>query len=306
MKIKTVALIGAGAIGSYFISCLDEKLQENFWVVAEGARKTRLETEGIIINDKPYKLNVKTPEEAKGADLIIVGVKYNGLLEARAMVERMVGDNSLVISPMNGIDSERVLAEKISMERIIHSFMFIAAQRVGNSIKFDPARTLGLNLGELDGTKSERITAMEELFSDTEFHYHVSENILHDIWAKYTLNIARNLPQALVNVGQGAIDDSTHLTLISNKLRDEVVAVAKAYGVDISDCASDRIKKRAVPPLARFSTLQDLDAKRETEIEMFSGALSRLGAELGVPTPFNEFIYHAIKALEEKNAEKIR
>lgn len=61
---------------------------------------------------------------------------------------------------------------------------------------------------------------------------------------------------------------------------------------------------RGLPREARFSTLQDLDAKRPTEIEMFSGTLIRMGKELGVPTPFNEFAYHTIRALEEKNAGK--
>ena len=57
----------------------------------------------------------------------------------------------------------------------------------------------------------------------------------------------------------------------------------------------------AVPPTARYSTLQDLDAERHTEIDMFSGALIRMGKELGIPTPYNEYTYHMIKALEEKN-----
>ena len=57
----------------------------------------------------------------------------------------------------------------------------------------------------------------------------------------------------------------------------------------------------AVKPSTHYSTLQDLDAGRHTEIDMFSGALMRMGAELGIPTPYNEYTYHMIKALEEKN-----
>mgnify|MGYP000331903451 CR=1 FL=1 len=53
--------------------------------------------------------------------------------------------------------------------------------------------------------------------------------------------------------------------------------------------------------LLRYSTLQDLDAGRHTEIDMFSGALMAMGKELGIPTPYNEYTYHIIKALEEKN-----
>ena len=60
-------------------------------------------------------------------------------------------------------------------------------------------------------------------------------------------------------------------------------------------------KGSPVMPSARYSTLQDLDSKRHTEIDMFSGALMRMGKELGIPTPSNEYTYHMIKALEEKN-----
>ena len=56
----------------------------------------------------------------------------------------------------------------------------------------------------------------------------------------------------------------------------------------------------AVPASARYSTLQDLDAKRHSEIDMFSGALIKMGKELHIPTPYNEYTYHMIKALEEK------
>ena len=82
-----------------------------------------------------------------------------------------------------------------------------------------------------------------------------------------------------------------------------------------SSCYRSRSRRRVVyyrpdrapgknvdlPPDARFSTLQDLDAKRPTEVDMFCGTMVRLGRELGVPTPFNEFALHAVKALEEKN-----
>ena len=60
-------------------------------------------------------------------------------------------------------------------------------------------------------------------------------------------------------------------------------------------------RQRAGDPTARYSTLQDIDAKRHTEIDMFSGALMRMGKELGIPTPYNEYTYHMIKAIEEKN-----
>ena len=85
-----------------------------------------------------------------------------------------------------------------------------------------------------------------------------------------------------------------------------MVQVAAALGIDISDENNISGGNAAFSPEARFSTLQDLDAKRPTEIDMFSGTLIRMGKELSVETPFNEFAYHAIKALEEKNMGVIK
>ena len=80
-----------------------------------------------------------------------------------------------------------------------------------------------------------------------------------------------------------------------------IKAIAAAKGIDIRKADDSSSHGSAVPPSARYSTLQDLDAGRHTEIDMFSGALMRMGKELGIPTPYNEYTYHMIKALEEKN-----
>ena len=96
------------------------------------------------------------------------------------------------------------------------------------------------------------------------------------------------------------------MAYISERMRLEVVAVAEAKGIDIHDADAPAARNSGVLPDARYSTLQDLDAHRPTEIDMFSGALIRMGKELGIEVPFNEFAFHAIKALEEKNWGKIR
>ena len=77
-----------------------------------------------------------------------------------------------------------------------------------------------------------------------------------------------------------------------------------AKGIDMSKAEDTSKQVSLISPSARYSTLQDLDAGRHTEIDMFSGALVRMGKELGIPMPYNEYTYHIIKALEEKNDGK--
>ena len=306
MEIKTAAVIGAGAIGSYFIAGLSPKLKDGLWIVAEGERKHRLSENGITVNDRKIPLHVKTPKEAKGADLVLVTVKYGALEAALPMIEKIVDSHTIVLSPMNGVDSEKVIGERIGMEHMVYSMIKIASERKEDRISYNPETTQGIFFGEKDGQESERIKALSELFSGTQVHYHVCDNIEQDIWYKYALNISKNLPQAIINCGLGAYNDSQHVAYISKRLREEVVQVAAALGIDISDENNISGGNAAFSPEARFSTLQDLDAKRPTEIDMFSGTLIRMGKELSVETPFNEFAYHAIKALEEKNRGVIK
>ena len=91
------------------------------------------------------------------------------------------------------------------------------------------------------------------------------------------------------------------MKFIQDGLRHELENIAHAKGIDLSKADSSSSRGSAVPASARYSTLQDLDAKRHSEIDMFSGALIKMGKELHIPTPYNEYTYHMIKALEEKN-----
>ena len=262
-----------------------------------------------MINNKNHKLNVKTPDEAKGVDLLLVATKYGALRSILDDVAKIVDDHTIVMSLLNGVDSEEILSERIDKKQIVYSLMKIASQRVGNEIRFDGPSTLGVYFGEenngtLDNNNTDRIKALVDLFSETELHYKLCDDIKREMWFKYALNVSRNQPQAIINCGVGAYDDSEYVAFIAKKLRDEVVAVAKAKGVDISESESASAKGSKSSKSARYSTLQDIDAKRHTEVDMFAGAMVRMGKELGIATPYNEYTYNVIKAIEERNDGK--
>ena len=303
MAIKNVALLGAGAVGSYFIWGLNEKTDIELSLVASGERAERLRSQGLCINDKIYHPTVKTPEEARGADLLIIAVKYGALRSILDDVKTIVTDDTIVLCPMNGVDSEEILSTVIPEKNIIYSIIKIASNRSGNSIRFDGPITKGVYFGEKNSAEiSPRMQEILDLFKDNAVAVTAVPDIMRQIWFKFALNMSRNLPQAILGVGVGAYDDSKHVGFIEEKIVQEVVAVAAAEGVDIADrsglfysgCQKD----------ARYSTLQDLDNKRHTEIDMFAGTMIRLGTKHNIPVPYCEFCFHSIKALEEKNDGK--
>ena len=304
MKIKTVAVLGAGAVGSYVIWGLSNRKDIRLGVIAEGERAERMK-KGCIINGITYHPKVWTPQEANGRDLLLVALKYGALPGALESIRTITGEHTTVMSLMNGVDSEEIIAKEIGAAHILHALIKVASHKEGNGYCFNPETTIGIIFGELTAPyQSERVQAIEDLFADTGLHYRTTEYIKEEMWCKFRLNVGNNLPQAVLGTGVGCYRDSVHMKKISNKLREELEAIAAAKGIDIRKADDSSSHGSAVPPSARYSTLQDLDAGRHTEIDMFSGALIRMGKELGIPTPYNEYTYHIIKALEEKNDGK--
>ena len=302
MKIQSVAVLGAGAVGSYVIWGLSHKKDIRLGVIAEGERADRLKKGGCWINDEVYCPEVWSPQEAEDVDLLIVSLKYGSLPEALESIKTIVGEHTTVMSLMNGVDSEELIAEQVGDDRVLRSLIKVASHKEENGYYFNPETTLGIIFGELAAPfDSERVQAIEALFADTGIHFRSTEFIREEIWGKFRLNVCNNLPQAILGAGVGCYSDSTHMKAISDGLRRELEQIALAKGIDMSKMAGTSGRGSAVPASARYSTLQDLDAGRHTEIDMFSGALMRMGEELGIPTPYNEYTYHMIKALEEKN-----
>lgn len=305
MKYQSVAILGAGAVGSYVMWGLAKKKEIDLCVVASGARKARYERDGFVINGQVYHPVVRTPEEASGVDLLIVATKYQALHPALGDIQTVAGGYATVMSLMNGVDSEEIIGEVIDPVQIVHSLIKVASERKGNQVVFDPETTIGIVYGEADLSRGAgRIEALNDLFADTGLHYRATDVILTEIWSKFRLNVPNNQAQVMVGCGAGAYRDSEHVAFLRDRLREEVDRIAEKKGIDFDKADTSSTFGSKVRDRARYSTLQDLDAGRHTEVDMFAGAVVRMGRELGIPTPYNEFTYHMIKALEEKNDGK--
>lgn len=298
--IKKAALIGAGAIGGFFVAGIEDS-EETLTVIAEGERAQRLRSNGVKVNGKVYHPTVMTAEEAGEQDLIIIATKYLALDEAIEYTKKMLGAETLILSTLNGVDSEERVASAVGREHVLHSIMRIASRRVGNRIEIQEADNLGVLFGNawIEGEKGrEAVAAVADFFDRTKVVYNLPEDILYAQWQKFASNVAYNLPMAMVGCGNGIYEDSEHGHFLSQALWKEAAALAKTYGVELPES----VKPWKVAKSSRFSTLQDLDAKRPTEIEMFAGVLVRKSEEAGLKAPFAECVYHTIRLLEEKNA----
>ena len=300
MKIQRVALIGAGAIGAYLIWSFHGVAGVTFTVIANGPRRERLERGGITINGERYSLRVREPDRAGPQDLIFLATKYGALDEAIAMLPPLVGPDALILSLLNGVDSESRVARAVGPEHVVHSVIRIASRRTQEEVRFDPEKVIGLTFGLPNPSEAEqwKLEALSDLFAGTRLRWRCSEDIMTDLWVKYASNIANNLPQAIIGAPAGLYHKSEHGRFLAQKLWTEVAAVAAVQGVRL---AEEVLIFPGQFASAKYSTLQDLEAGRHTEIDMFAGQMLRMAAEAGIPVPYCEYTYHAIKALEEKN-----
>lgn len=308
MKFNSIAILGAGAVGSYLLWGLSHKENLDLCVIADGERKERFEKNGFIINGTTYHPSIKTPEEAHGVDLLILSVKYSGLPSALEMIGKIADEHTMVMSLMNGVDSEEKIGEIIPRTQIMPSFIKINSERRGNSINFFPEITIGMFYGESESfngingaVNHERLDAVAELLTDTGIHSKEVDDIITQIWNKFQLNVSWNVPQAIIGAGVGCFTDSEHALWLMQAMSKEVAAVASAKGITLPESQSTGHVGTAVMKTGRYSMLQDLDEGRHTEIDMFCGAVLEMGKELGIPTPYNEMALHFVKVFEEKN-----
>ena len=308
-KIKKISLIGLGAMGVFFAPRLAAAYPEGFRVIADGERKRRLDKKGVTVNGVNYKFPIITPDE-KGdpADLILIGVKGYGLDQAIEDIRNQVGEETLIISLLNGVDSEEKLINSFGEKHVLYGYMRMSVVMKDGKADFDPYWGK-IHFGEkLNKEYSERVLAVKEVFDKADIPYEIDEDMLKGIWFKFMCNIGENMTCALLGIPFGGFQVSDHANWVRIEAMKEVAAIAQKKGISIGKEEIEMQNKTilTIPYPNKPSTLQDLEAFKHTEIDMFAGTVIQMGRELGIPTPICEMFYHGIHVLEEKNDGIIR
>lgn len=301
-EIKRVSLIGMGAMGSFFAHRLSALLGTNFKVLASGERKARLER-GVVINGDPCALTVVEPgEETAPADLVILAVKDYALPDALEQIAGQVGPNTILLPVLNGLDCAQRTGAVYGMERVLYASMWVAASMKDGVAEYDAAGGL-IRFGETkNDVPTPRVQAVCALFDRAGIRYQVEPDMLRCLWVKFMGNVSENLTCALLGVPYGAFQ-IPQADAIRHALMEEVAVVAGAAGVTLTaeDMAlRDRVAYGQAPS-NRPSTLQDLERRKPTEVDLFAGTMVRLGEKYGVPTPLSWLMLQGIRVLETKN-----
>jgi 2-dehydropantoate 2-reductase len=305
----TIAVMGAGAIGSYYGSLLAHA-GESVALIARARHLDALRERGVTIEREGQPDRVIRPARVTDdpatlgvVELILFTTKSHDLEAAASAILPMLGPDTIVLPLLNGVDITERLGRVIGAERILTGFCEIAvALREGGIVRYNGARDR-IVLGELDGRESERVSRIAARLRAAGILVDVSMQITRDLWSKFLWldPIAGLCAISRSPLGAVLANAETRAQLVA--CMEEVRQVAAALGVGLADDVVDTTLARldGFPKHLRPSLLDALERGAKLEIDGLQGAVIRLGERVGVATPIHRFI-HAVLGLQESIA----
>ncbi|WP_320129779.1 ketopantoate reductase family protein [uncultured Sphaerochaeta sp.] len=297
---KTVTIIGSGAVGALYGWRLAQALgNENVCFLAEGERRERYLQNGFVINGKQLFFNIVKPEDATPTDLVLIATKNHQLKEALEAIKKAVGENTSIISLLNGTQSEVLLTEAYGSDRVLYGFAVgLSSRHEKNHIDFTEEGKIVF--GEKDNKRSHQVQEIEQLFTLAHIQYLVPQDIQVELWKKFMLNTAFNTLSSICLATYGDFKAESLKTL-AWKTSKEVQTVAKAEGILLTDEMIETNYKTilSLGSEGKTSMFQDMEAGRKTENQWFCGTVSQLGLKHDIPTPVCDTLSLLVEGCEQ-------
>ena len=288
------------------VQCLDESMDDYLYVYDLANDQLYFADKIREKYDLPLgKEGISLPEWAK----IVYPKDLEQLEQNIRDIKNQVGKDTIILSVLNGVESEKQIAAVYGSEHLLYSYMRISIVMKDGKTEFDPHKGL-IHFGDLKNDPehySGNVLAVKSLFDLCGIDYKIDADMLKGIWFKFMCNVAENMTCAMFGVPFGAFQKNDDANFFRHKAMWEVIRIANKLGIDIGQNEIDRQEHTLgrLPYENKPSTLQDLEVGKRTEVDMFAGTVVRLGKELGVETPVCECFLHGIHLIEARMFKEI-
>ncbi|MBA2874756.1 2-dehydropantoate 2-reductase [Anoxybacillus caldiproteolyticus] len=303
-----ILVVGAGAVGGYFGGRLLEKGVDVTFLVRE-RRKKQLQERGLVIQSvhgtavlKPTTL--VTGEKIEPFDVVIFSNKAYHLREAIRDVKPYVGKNTLILPLLNGMAHMDILWSEFGKENVLGGLCFIETtlDEKGSIIQTSPSHDV--RFGEWSGERTERVNELEELFSNCNARFRLSEQIVTDMWHKYLFIATMSGVTTLFRAPIGPIRAGEYGQDIILALAKEIGAVMRAHGAPIADGIEEKQLEQMneMSSEMKSSMQRDMEKGQMVEADHLQGYLLKLAKEYKIPTPLLKAVYHNLKIYDQNRA----
>lgn len=301
-----IVVFGAGGVGGYFGGKLAQA-GNDVTFIARGKHLQAIKSNGLLIKSiqGDFKVHPKVTDDVtniKNPDLVILGVKSWQVEDVAVQLKPIIREHTMVLPLQNGADNADKLKAVLPHENVLAGLCKIVSRVESPGIidhfAFDPE----IVFSEYDNENSKRVQNLSMLFDNAGIKNKVSEDIHLDIWKKFLFIATVSGIGALTRVEFGAMRDDEHIRQIMYQTANEIVAVANAKGIALTNDDIEMILKIVDNLNAKTtaSMQRDIMDGRPSELDNFNGYIVRQGIELHITTPANSFTYHCLWPQEKK------
>lgn len=306
--IRHVAIVGAGAMGAAYAAMFTDAKDVSVAFVASGERYERLKNQALTVNDRSYKIAVIHPNRiAQKTDLILVALKHHHLAGAVGDIAALTGKDTAILSVMNGLESEEIIGGVCGMDKLVYAVAVgIDAVREGGRFTYaNPGKIIFGPVNVNGGGPS--LDRIREALNRAGIPNAVPADIMRAMWWKFMINVGINQASAVLGAPYRVFQSSDDARALMRLLMQEVITLAQAADIALTaqdlDAWEDILA--SLSPTGKTSMLQDVEAGRKTEVEIFAGKVVALGKRYRIPTPVNATVQHIIKVIENRTSPSI-
>jgi 2-dehydropantoate 2-reductase len=299
-----IGVVGAGGVGGYYGARLALAGSE-VGLIARGDHLAAIREGGLGVraDDGDFTVRVAAsddPAEIGPCDAVLFCVKSYDTDQAASLLEPLLRPDTGVLSLQNGVDNEEKIAARIGPEHVLGGVSFILAHIAEPGVVEQVGSVRRVIFGELDGSRSERVTRLLAEFRKAEIDTDLADDIRVVLWDKFAYLCAL---AGLTAVTRLPIDELLAVPETRNLFRDvvrEVALVARAEGVELAEDIVDQKSAFAetLGPDSYSSLHHDLVTGRRLELDALHGELTRRAARHGVAVPVSEVFYALLRPWE--------
>lgn len=288
-----IAIIGAGGVGAVFGAAL-QQAGADIAFIARGAHLEALRTQGLTVRNETGATLFAAPVTASDhpaaigpVDLVILTVKLWDLAAAAAAARPLVGPATAVLPLQNGVEAADIVAAALPGPEVLGGVAHVSARIEAPGVIRQTGALRRLTFGRRDGAMSDAVRALDGLCRAAGIEDGATDRVEAALWEKFGFLAAFAGVGAATRQPVGVIRAVPETRALLVAAIAEIEAVGRARGVALADDFAARILTAvdARPAMIRTSMQQDLDAGGRLELPWLSGAVVRLGAAAGVPTP---------------------
>ena len=235
-------------------------------------------------------------------DVIFVCTKTWQVPEVAKELKTAISESTVVIPLLNGVENHENLLQELPRKNVMAGLCKIVSKIEAPGIVRHYSYTPTIVFGELSNERTARAERIDEVLKQAGIKSVLAEDIYVEMWMKFLYISTVSALGALTRATIGEMRSNPVIRAYMHQLADEILSIAKAKGIQLPAGIKDKqfyiIDEQ---PFDTTASLQrDVMSGRPSELEAQQGVIVRLGKQLGISTPMNEFVYQCLLLQEEK------